>query len=86
MSLALPGSRGLFSLLQEALRYWSQQQVPLTPAVHGILNGFRWLQDQLAARPMRLYELVPLTPTLVGSHDALGLGVDGRLEWSLLVV
>ena len=77
MSLALPGSRGLFSLLQEAFRHKSGNRIPVTDAIHHIINDFRWLQQQLAVRPTRLYELVALSETLVGSHDASGLGAGG---------
>lgn len=78
MAIALPGSRGLFSLLQEAFRSEdSRSRITLTSAVHSILDDFRWLLTELESRPTRLYELVPLQPTLVGAHDAAGHGAGG---------
>jgi hypothetical protein len=77
MSLALPGSRGLFSHLQQALRTRKGTRLRLTPAFHRALDDFRWIHSQLAARPTRLYELVPTAPTLHGTHDASGSGAGG---------
>ena len=77
MSLALPGSRGLFSHLQAAIRTREGTRLRLTPAFHGALADFTWIQATLAARPTRLFELVPTTPSLVGAHDASGHGAGG---------
>jgi hypothetical protein len=43
MSIALPGSRGLFSLMQEALQHQTNDCIPLTQEVHAALDNFRWL-------------------------------------------
>lgn len=77
MSLALPGSRGLFSHLQQALQTRVGTRLRLTKAFHQALDDFRWIHSQLAHRPTRLYELVPTAPTLIGTHDASGLGAGG---------
>lgn len=77
MSMALPGSRGLFSHLQQALQSRVGTRIRLTAAFHNALNDFRWIQTQLATRPTRLYELVPTAPTLTGTHDASGSGAGG---------
>jgi len=77
MSLALPGSRGLFSHLQAAIRTREGTRLRLTPAFHGALSDFAWIQATLAERPTRLFELVPATPSLVGAHDASGHGAGG---------
>ena len=78
MQLALPGARGLFSRLQDTLRRPTPcNRIALTPGVHAILQEFRELSDQLELRPTRLYELVPLQPTLIGDHDAAGPGAGG---------
>ena len=79
MALAIPGARGLFSQMQEALRHVPQGRIALSPAVHQALADFRWMLDDLAARPTRLYELVPLSPTLDGYHDASGTMCGGVL-------
>jgi len=79
MSIALPGSRGLFSLLQEAFRHedLARPRLRLTRAVHGVLQDFRWLAKDLSSRPTRIAELVPFDPKVVGACDAAGTGMGG---------
>ena len=78
MALAIPGARGLFSELQFALKSRpAEHRINLSKGVHDALNDFRLLVDDLARRPTRLYELVPLSPTLIGTHDASGHGAGG---------
>ena len=77
MTLALPGARGLFSQMQEALRHVKGKRVALSKGVHEALADFRWLASDLAQRPTRLYELVPLRPTVDGYHDASGYMCGG---------
>ena len=77
MSLALPGARGLFSHLQQAIHTQSRNRLRLTKAFHQALDDFRWLHQNLASRPTRLYELVPTAPTVAGTHDAAASGAGG---------
>ena len=79
MSIALPGARGLFSLLQEAFRHedLARPQLRLTRAVHGVLQDFRWLAKDISNRPTRIAELVPSDPKVVGACDAAGTGMGG---------
>ena len=72
MSLALPGSRGLFIQMQEALRHVNGKRVMLTRDLHEALADFQWLAEDMASRPTRLFELVCLTPTLDGYHNYSG--------------
>ena len=65
MALSLPGARGLFSLIQEALLHVNGKRVALKLGVHATLSDFRWLVEDLVNRPTRLYELVPLYQTLM---------------------
>ena len=58
MSIALPGSRGLFSHMQEALRHVSGKRLNLNKGIHQALQDFRWLLRDIAERPTRLPELV----------------------------
>lgn len=63
MCLAIPGLRGLFSLLQEALKVNNKprqatktnnqptQRVKLTPQVHDFLDDVRWIVGTLQDRP-----------------------------------
>ena len=77
MSLALPGSRGLFSSLQAALQSSDGKRLRLTKSFHDALAEFEWIRSDLASRPTRLQELVPTNPTLLGAHDASGIGAGG---------
>ena len=77
MSLALPGSRGLFSALQTALQLHKGKRVSLTGDVHQSLKDFRWILNNLSERPTRIAEVVPLLPSALGHHDASGLGCGG---------
>jgi hypothetical protein len=86
MSMAIPGARGLFSLLQEAFRHRTNHRVPLTPQLHEFLADFRWMYKALQTRPTRLYELVPTSPSVVGAHDASGYAMGGVLLPTALAV
>jgi hypothetical protein len=78
MAIAISGSRGLFSLLQEALRHPSAGRIRLSRGVHDTLDDLRWLANDLAIRPTRLYEIVPQPdPELLGAQDASGDGMGG---------
>ncbi|GKZ00083.1 hypothetical protein MPSEU_000961700 [Mayamaea pseudoterrestris] len=76
MSLAIPGSRGLFSSLQEAFRHpdGHSGRLRLTQAVHDFLEDFRWIAAGLETRPTRIAELIPDDPAIVGTTDASGRG------------
>ena len=77
MSIGIPGSRGLFSLLQEGLRHTDKHRIRITPAMRDQLSDFEHLAATLQARPTELAELVPDHPIAVGPHDASGSGMGG---------
>ena len=77
MALALPRARGLFSQMQEALCHVKGKRVTLSPGVHEALYYFKWLADDVSKRPTRMYELVPLRPTVDSYHDASGYMCGG---------
>ena len=77
MTIALPGARGLFSSLQAALRTSDGNRLRLDKGFHDALADFRWIHQDLARRPTRLQELVPVGPTLLGAHDASGYAAGG---------
>ena len=76
MVLALPGSRGLFSVLQHAFKS-GQRHLRVTLAMHDFLDDFRWVVRSLHARPTRVYELFPSSPAVIGATDASGYGMGG---------
>jgi hypothetical protein len=77
MSLALPGSRGLFSTMQKALATSSSNRVALRKGVHSALQDFQWMSNDISTRPTRIAELIPLLPSALGYHDASGQGAGG---------
>ena len=77
MSPALPGSRGLFSILQHALQASTQNRVRITQGVRDMAADFKVLADSLQQRPTRLPELYPRTPQFLGASDASRQGMGG---------
>jgi len=77
MSLGIPGSRGLFSLLQEGFRHSDRHRIRITRAMRDQLDDFEHLAHDLSSRPTALAELVPDHPVAVGPHDASGDGMGG---------
>lgn len=76
MSLAMPGSRGLFGPLQVMIKA-KQTRLRLTKDAHDFLDDFRWIARSLQERPTSLYELVPSFIYIIGSTDAAGEGMGG---------
>ena len=78
MAAALPGSRGLFSALQDALRKGDRHRVRLNGRVFDSLADFRAIADSLRDRPTRFRELVPVgEPVAHGACDACQRGMGG---------
>ena len=77
MALSLPGARGILSQMKEALCHVKGKRVTLSPGVHKALDDFKWLAEDVAKRPTRMYELVPLLPTVDGYHGASGYMCGG---------
>ena len=77
MSPALPGSRGLFSVLQHALSRSDRNRVRLNQHVWDMMADFTAIADSLRQRPTRLRELVPTPPAFLGASDACRMGMGG---------
>lgn len=77
MSLGIPGSQGLFSLLQEALLHVDKDRIRITTAMRDMLTTFEHLADSVVSRPTELAELVPDHPIAIGPHDASAAGMGG---------
>jgi hypothetical protein len=77
MSPALPGTRGLFSILQDALSQGDRHRIRLNRHIYAIAEDFLALVNAVAARPTRLRELVPTSPSDVGACDACKDGMGG---------
>jgi hypothetical protein len=65
MSLGVPGSCGLFSMLQDGLKYKDKDHILLTPAMKDQLFDFEYLANNLAKCPNSITELVPNHPVAV---------------------
>ena len=79
MSIAIPGAQGLFYLLQEVFRHVEsgRPRIRLSKSVHGFLDDFRWLANDIASRPTQIAELVLSNPALLGACNAAGTGMGG---------
>jgi hypothetical protein len=77
MAPALPGSRGLFSVLQDALGRADKRRVRLNRHIFASIADFQAIADSLASRPTRLLELIPLAPSDLGACDACRGGMGG---------
>ena len=77
MSPALPGLRGLFSALQDALGRADRNRVRITPHIWDLAADFTAIADSLRHRPTRLQELVPGEPTFLGASNASSVGMGG---------
>ena len=78
MSAALPGSRGLFSTLQDSLRLGDRSRVRLNRRAFDSLADFRTIADSLRLRPTRFRELIPVGgPLAWGACDACRRGMGG---------
>jgi hypothetical protein len=80
MVLCIPGGKGLFSVLQEALRTKCDQgtRIRLSSAVHLILADFRWIAADLTCRPTSIAEIIPkYKPYTLGAQGAAATGMGG---------
>ncbi|KAI2500159.1 adenylate kinase [Fragilaria crotonensis] len=78
MAAALPGARGLFSTLQDALRHGDRHRVRLSRRIFDSLADFRAIADSLRVRPTRFRELIPVgAPLAYGACDACQRGMGG---------
>ena len=66
MALALPGARGVFSQMKEALCHVKGKRVTLSTGVHEALSDFKWLAEDVENFPTRMYKIVLLRPTVEG--------------------
>ena len=69
----------MFSFMQDALHSHCKGRIALRKGVHDALHDFRWIARDVSSRPTRIQELVPLSPSLWGYHDAAKSGVGGVL-------
>jgi hypothetical protein len=80
MVWAIPGARGLFCSLQEALHHKLNEctRMRLGCHVHAFLQDFWWLANELVTRPAGMLEVVPSTnPGTRGACYVSKMGTGG---------
>ena len=77
MVLAIPGGRGLFSVLQTGFRHSDKHRIQLDAGIRAQLDDFEALATDLGSRPTRLAEIVPDAFGAIGPVDASGQGMGG---------
>ena len=77
VSVAIPGSAGLFSALQWAQNQAGNNRIRINAFVRSSLDAFGRLAASLCSRPTHLAELVPQQPSLLGATDAAKAGMGG---------
>ena len=77
VSVAIPGSAGLFSALQLSLQKAKGNRVRINKSLRAHIDAFAILASSLCHRPTHLAEVVPQEPTLLGTTDAAKSGMGG---------
>ena len=77
VSVAVPGSAGLFSALQLALNRAKGNRIRINASLRLHINTFANLAASLCHRPTHLAEIVPERPRLLGATDAARQGMGG---------
>ena len=77
VSVAIPGSAGLFSALQWAQNKAGTNRVRVNRFVRDSLDAFGRLAASLCHRPTRLAEIIPQDPSVLGATDAAKSGMGG---------
>ena len=77
VSVAIPGSAGLFGALQLALNKCAGPRLRISTSLRHHLDTFHRLAKDLAYRPTHLAEIVPQLPSLLGATDAAKAGMGG---------
>jgi hypothetical protein len=77
MTIALPGSEGLFTHMQAALVKAGNNRVRLTRHVHAELNDWAWILQSLGERPTSIAEVAKKPTSYGGDVDAAKPGMGG---------
>ena len=78
MTIALPGSEGLFAHLQEAMAKAStQRRITINSDLHDALADWDWLASNISQRPTSLAEVVGKPISWMGACDASAAGMGG---------
>jgi hypothetical protein len=81
ISVAIPGSGGLFSALQWANNKAKGNRIRVNRFVRDSIDAFGRLAASLCHRPTHLAEIVPQDPNLLGATDAAKVGMGVQTNW-----
>lgn len=78
MALTVPANRGIYIHTKNILTRWqSPNRIVLTKATHAAIDNIHQLADSVITCPTRISEIVPLFPSVVGTHNDAGVGTGG---------
>ena len=76
-SIGMPGGRGLFTGIWQAMAHQKNNFVRITDDLKAIFDDFKWLFAEVANKPIRIAQLVPNLPRIHGYVDACRNGIGG---------
>ena len=76
-SMGIPGGRGLFTTIWQAMANEKKGWIPLSKDIKDTFADFRWLFKEIANHPINVAQLVPRLPHLHGYTDACKYGAGG---------
>ena len=79
MGPAVPGSAGLFGVLQLGLAHSDKHWVKINHFLWDHLTNFEALARDISLHPTRLTEVIPDYPSVIGLVDAAKPGMGGVL-------
>ena len=80
MTIALPGSEGMFAPLQAALTKAAKNSLPrieVTAPVKDALEDWAWLASNVTSRPTSIAEVIRKPVSLIGACDDSAQGMGG---------
>ena len=76
-SMGIPGGRGLFTTIWQAMANAKGGWIKLSPELKATFSDFKWLFQEIANHPINVAQLVPRLPHIQGFTDACKYGAGG---------
>ena len=76
-SMGIPGGRGLFTTIWQAMANTHGGWIKLTPQLKATFSDFKWLFQEIANHPINVAQLVPRLPHIKGFTDACKYAAGG---------
>ena len=77
MTIGVPGSKGLFSLLQTGFVYKDKGWIRITPSMCEHIKDFEYLAKSLCKHVTSISEIVLDIPAALGPVDSIAMGMEG---------